>query len=239
MKLLVVILPITDIHIDKIYKLDYNIIKSIVLVGFPTMFEQFWIKTGFLGMQTIIALLGTTTLAGYNIYNSVFNLLYAIPSGLEMTNITFVSGYNADNEPQKVVKTTYGIVKYAEFIMIMLGAFVFIFAPSIASVFSNDKEAINSAVIIIRVMCATIPFATYFQTIQGSLKICKDVMVVIIMNIFNVWIIRVPIAYILVEYANLDFYGLFIGFMVDYILRSIIFGYTAKKKHWVYCQNGV
>ena len=233
-KLLVVILPITDIHINHLYKMDMGIIKQIIKIGFPTLFEQFWVKTGFLGMQTITALLGTFTLAGYQISSNVFNILYAITAGLETTMITFVSGYNASGEPQKSEKTTFGIVKYAEIIMLLLGIIVFAFAPNISAFFSNDSAVISSAVKIIRIMCITLPFTTYFQSIQGVLKICPDVKVVIIMNILNTWFLRVPISYVFVKYCGLDFYGLFIGFLVDYITRSIGFGVEAKKKRWLY-----
>ncbi len=92
---------------------------------------------------------------------------------------------------------------------------------------------IAQAAVFLRVMLVTLPFTTYFQSVQAVLKICKDVKIVILMTIVGTWLIRVPVAYVLVKFAGLDFYGLVLGFLADYLVRSAAFGITYKKRNWL------
>ena len=83
-----------------------------------------------------------------------------------------------------------------------------------------------------RLPFASIPLTTCFQSIQGAMKTCNDINFVTFMNIGATWLVRIPLAYVLVKYGNMGFYGLFLAFALDYVLRAVTFLYYVKKEHW-------
>lgn len=196
------------------------------------MIEKFLIRTGFLGMQTVTALLGTSVLAGYQITNNILNFLYAFTAGIEVTQITFVSRFVKEKNKHGAKVSAYGLLLFGEVLMGVLAILIFAGAKVIASLFTNDSTTMDSAVWILRLMCFTVPFTTCFQSIQGAMKTCNDINFVTFMNIGTTWLLRIPLAYVLVKYGNLGFYGLFVAFALDYILRAAAFLYYAKKEHW-------
>ncbi len=139
LKLLVVLLPLTPVRIRRFYAPEPAMIKSIVQIGLPMLVEYLLIKTGFLGMQVITALLGTTTLASYQIVNSVFNLLYAVTNGLETVQITYVSSYVAMQDRAGAEKLPANTLKFAEAFLLSVGAGIFLFSRGIASVFTKSN----------------------------------------------------------------------------------------------------
>ena len=60
LKLLYLLKPGHELFLDRLYKLDFDVIGRIMQISFPSMIEKFLIRTGFLGMQTVTALLGTS-----------------------------------------------------------------------------------------------------------------------------------------------------------------------------------
>ncbi len=232
MKLRYLLKPGHELFLDRLYKLDFNVIIRIMQISLPSMMEKFLIRTGFLGIQTVTALLGTSSLAGYQITNNVLNFLYAFTAGIEITQITFVSKFAKEKNKHGAKVSTYGLLLFGEALMGVLAILIFVGAKVVASLFTNDSATMNSAVWILRLMCFTVPFTTCFQSIQGAMKTCNDINFVTFMNIGTTWLLRIPLAYVLVKYGNLGFYGLFLAFTLDYVLRAAAFLYYAKKEHW-------
>lgn len=232
LKLLYLLKPGHELFLDRLYKLDFDVIGRIMQISFPSMIEKFLIRTGFLGMQTVTALLGTSVLAGYQITNNILNFLYAFTAGIEVTQITFVSRFVKEKNKHGAKVSAYGLLLFGEVLMGVLAILIFADAKVIASLFTNDTTTMDSAVWILRLMCFTVPFTTCFQSIQGAMKTCNDINFVTFMNIGTTWLLRIPLAYVLVKYGNLGFYGLFVAFALDYILRAAAFLYYAKKEHW-------
>lgn len=232
MKLLYLLKPGHELFLDRLYKFDFDHIVRIMRISFPSMTEKFLIRTGFLGMQTVTALLGTSVLAGYQITNNILNFLYAFTAGIEVTQITFVSRFVKEKNQHGAKISTYGLLVFGEILMGIMAAFVFTGAKVIVSFFTNDLATMDSGIWILRLMCFTIPFTTCFQSIQGAMKTCNDINFVTFMNIGSTWLLRIPLAYVLVKYGNLGFYGLFFAFGLDYMIRAATFLYYARKEHW-------
>lgn len=223
-------LPGSEIRLNFNHKVNSKSIKKVVIVSAPFLVNLFFVRIGFLGMQSITSLLGTETLAGYQISNNVLNILYAITGGIETAAITFVSNRIAIGKRTVAKKLTSRFANIGTGLMIIFGVAVFVCAEPISKVFASEKMAIENGIYVIRIMSITIPFTSYFQCIQGSLNACGHSNIVAFFTIFCTWCLRMPIAYLLVKYADMGFYGLLVGFLVDYISRSVVYGYVAYKE---------
>lgn len=233
-KIAVVILPLSQIRLTKFYALDRVCIKKFFKIGFPSIVGQLLIQCGFLGLQVVTALLGTVVLNGYQITANVLNIVYAITAGIEVSETSFVSRYVSNNDSASARKVAYGLTNLSCRFMIIMAVLIFVFSKQIAMIFSQNNYVIVTASKYIRLMCFTIPFTTYFQCIQGTLKTCEDIKFVATITAVCTWGVKILIAYVLVKFFNLGFYGLFIGFMLDYSLRALLFGIRAKKEHWLH-----
>ena len=90
------------------------------------------------------------------------------------------------------------------------------------SAVEHAAEVIVQAAKILRLLVLTIPLTTGFQAGIGALKTGSDVNYSLAINLISPNFIRVPIAFVLVKYAGLGFMGLYIGCVVDYIVRAAV-----------------
>ena len=206
---------------------------EILKISFPSIVEQFFIKSGFLGMQAITALLGTAVLSGYQIANNILNVIYSVTAGFESTQMTFVSYYSSKGMKRESRMSVWNILWVGEALILVFGVLLFAFSEKIAEFFMDTHETVNAARDIIRLLCITLPFTTCFQILQGSLKSCRDIIFVAGSNVLHTWLLRILLAFVLVFFFDMGFYGLFIAFMVDYVMRAATFAVTCKKEHWL------
>lgn len=236
-KLMVILFPLSEIRIAKLYKIDLMCIRKFFKTGLPSIVGQLLIQCGFLGLQVVTALLGTMVLNGYQICANVLNIVYAITAGVEVSETSFVSRYVSLGDEVLAKKTAYGLTNLITRCMFVVAALIFIFSKNIASIFSQNNYVIVTASKYIRLMCFTIPFTTYFQCIQGTLKTCEDIKFVACVTAICTWGVKILMSYVFVKFFKLGFYGLFIGFMMDYVLRAVLFGIQARKENWLHCKK--
>lgn len=205
----------------KLVRFSWGDILQVFKIGIPASFERFLIQFAFLGMQMVTTMLGTAVLAGYQAGNNVVNFTYTITGGFEIALVSLVGRYRYSDK-QRAKQLVIGSYKYAMLYTGIVGAVMFVFSPHLVKIFASDEEVIVQAAKILRLLVLTIPLTTGFQAGIGALKTGSDVNYSLAINLISPNFIRVPIAFVLVKYAGLGFMGLYIGCVVDYIVRAAV-----------------
>lgn len=198
-----------------------NELSQLFRIGIPASFERFLIQFAFLGMQMVTTMLGTTVLAGYQAGNNVVNFTYTITGGFEIALVSLVGRYRHSdmNIARQMIKASY---KFSMIFTVAVGTVMFIVSPYAVRLFASEKEVIEQATVILRLLVLTIPLTTGFQAGIGALKTGKEINYSLAINIISPNFIRIPIAYFLVSCTNLGFLGLYIGCVTDYIVRASV-----------------
>lgn len=251
----------SPIHIDSFHRFNPHLIKRIANASLSSAGQGFLTNLAFLGMQAVTSLIGTAALAGYQIANNIVKLTYCITHGFEAAQITLVGNNLGKNKKDGARLYAYGLLHTAEYVCIIWAALMFIFAKPLCSIFvsADDVEALSRAVVMLRALCFTVPFTTYFQGCQGALKTGGETAAILISTVLGPWIIKIPLSYFLVKsmvdgslYAALSpifvgsifensakliltdgVYGMLAGFFVDYIIRDIVYGIRLHKEKWL------
>ena len=202
-------------------------------------------------------------MAGYQVANNILKLTYCITHGIEAAQITLVGNALSEDNRKKARFYSYKLLHTSETICIIWAATMFIFARQFVSVFleSGDSATLNMATSLLRIMCFTVPFTTYYQSSQGTLKVGGETGALVLSSMLGPWAIRIPLAYILITtiesgalwsvlegfFAKIPFIlplaesvftngitGLITGLFADYIMRTIVHAYKLHKEKWLY-----
>lgn len=213
-------------------RFDKSELLQLSKLSLPVMLERFLIQFAFLGIQMVTTLLGTTVLAGYQAANNVVNFTYTITGGFEIALVSLVGRYKYRDKQAawQMVKSSY---KYAYLFTVIAGCIFFIFADGFVRIFASEKEVIEEAARILRLLVLTIPLTTGFQAGIGALKTGSDVKYSLGINVISPNFIRIPIAFVLVKFAHFGFIGLYIGCALDYLIRALIVIWRIIKKDWL------
>ena len=251
------------IRLDSFHKPDFALIKRILNASASSTLQAFFINFAFLGLQAVTSLISAVAMAGYQVANNILKLTYCITHGIEAAQITLVGNALSEDNRKKARFYSYKLLHTSETICIIWAATMFIFARQFVSVFleSGDSTTLNMATSLLRIMCFTVPFTTYYQSSQGTLKVGGETGALVLSSMLGPWAIRIPLAYILITtiesgalwsvlegfFAKIPFIlplaesvftngitGLITGLFADYIMRTIVHAYKLHKEKWLY-----
>lgn len=200
----------------KLHTIVHIFKSSLLSIG-----EQTSIQLGFLGVQIITTVLGTSVIAGYQIANTIMSIIYTITYGVEIAMVSLLGRSLAKkNRPMavKVMKRGYLISIVCP---VVVGILVIIFATPATRIFSKEPDVIKEGSYILKILCGVIFFTSVFQFWQGVFKGLKKLSIVFLLNFIGPWLVRVPVGYIFAVKLNMGINGLLLGLFADYFVRSL------------------
>lgn len=251
----------SPIHIETFHKPNFPMMKRIANAATSSATQSFLTNLAFLGMQAVTSLIGTAALAGYQVANNILKLTYCITYGFESAQATLVGNNLGKKNEDGARLYAYGLLHTAEIFCFVWAVIMFVFARPLCLLFINSSEAetLNRAVVILRILCFSVPITTYFQGCQGTLKTGGETAAIIISTVLGPWAIKVPLSYFLVKaivdgrlfaalgpvFSGTALYplaqavltdgitGMMVGFFVDYAARSIVYAIRLHKERWL------
>tara|TARA_B100001175_G_C19348360_1_gene561009 strand:- start:32 stop:919 length:888 start_codon:yes stop_codon:yes gene_type:complete len=140
------------------FKFSKNIIWDIIKVGIPASLSMIIMAAGQGVFNKILIFYSSQTVAAYQVAGRldmlIFLPIFAIAGGMT-TLVGMFYGANKIRELNQIIK--YGMIS-AFFITILSSTFVYIFAETFSSFFSEDKEIIDVSVGFLRHLALIYPF---------------------------------------------------------------------------------
>ena len=250
------------IHLDKFHRPDFSLIRRILNASVSSTLQAFFINFAFLGVQAVTSMISAAAMAGYQIANNILKLTYCITHGVEAAQITLVGNSLSVNDEKRAKIYSYKLLKTSEAVCLIWAAIMFVFAKPLSGIFlgSGDETTLQTAVTLLRILCFTVPFTTYYQSSQGTLKVGGETAPIVLSSILGPWVIRIPLAYLLVKlivegtlwsafesfFSSLPLIypyakavltngitGLIFGLFADYIMRTLVYGIRLHKEKWL------
>ena len=103
-----------------------------------------------------------------------------------------------------------------------MGIVLYLFAYQLVSFFTNSIEVINAGSHLLKIVAICEPFFGLSMMVFGVLRGAGDTRRPFIISIIGMWIVRLPLAYILVNYTSYGLNGAWIAMTIDLIVRGVI-----------------
>jgi putative MATE family efflux protein len=211
------------------FSFHFPIVKEISSLGLVTFSRQ--------GVVSILAIIINHTLFTYGGEQSV--VVYGIISRMLMfalfpiLGITHgflpIAGYNYGAANHHRVKETIFIsIKYAAILASIIFIIIFIFAPNIVAVFTNDSQVLVETPNAMRWVFAATPIialqligAAYFQAAGKAIP-------ALLLTLSKQGFFLIPLVLILPNYFGI--FGVWVAFPIADVLSTIVTGYFLKKE---------
>jgi putative MATE family efflux protein len=206
------------------YKISFKVLKPVLHIGVPAGLDSLIFNGGKLLVQSLVASLGTASLAANSIAGSV-NSLINIPGNaiviISVTVVGYYAGAGLRTELRKVMK------KLTVYTMILLGAVSLIFFPfaeQFIRFYSPTDDVLKMALHItyLTLVCLPVFWPAAF-VLPACIRSTGDVVNVTVVSIASMWIIRVFGGFLLVKYTNLGIMGIWVAWCCDWVTRGIPF----------------
>ena len=216
------------------YSLDWGIIKQVFVIGVPASLQMIVVSLAAVIIVTLVNGYGTAVTAAFGIGMQI-DMLATIPFMSIGMAATTIAGQNLGGQkPDRVFKTLRTSIYFGLAIGGVCAVVLFFFSREIGSVFL--KESAQSAQVLNYVrgyyhwMAFIFPCFAVIFSIQGVLRSAGDTMALLVMSFLAMFVIRIPLAYVLAGPGGFKQDGIWIAIVTSSALAAIL--------NWLYYRRG-
>ena len=204
---------------------DFVLMRQIFRLGFPSSIEQSTQALGMTVMTILVAGFGTISVAAYGIGIRVLSCAIVPAIGLAAATSALV-GQNIGAERLDRAERTNLVSCSAAFITLSLaGVLTFFGAAGIARFFIPEGgPVIHESAVFIRTIALTFGFIGLGQVLTGSLRGAGDTVAPMVLAMISLWLLRLPLAYVLSAHTALHVRGIWFAFPVTTVISAAMAG---------------
>lgn len=214
------------------WRIDKSLIINISKIGIPAGIEKLIMRCGQLVYGSIIISLGTSSYIAHNIAGTIESYSYLPAMGFGIAATTLIGTSLGENKIEDAKK--YGVLAnlLSTIVMVIIGLVFFIFAPSLASIFTNDIKVQNLVVLVLRIIAIFQPFLSITMVISSALQGAGDTKFPMYSTLVGIWGVRVLFGYIFAVIFKLGLVGIWLAYSLDIVIRGIILLVRFLRGNW-------
>ncbi len=213
-------------------RLDTAVMKGILRISGTAMFQNFIGTASYMGQVRIIAGFGSAAVAGNTIGIRVI-LFALLPSwGVSNAAVTLVGQNLGAGKPDRAEASAWKAGLYNTICLGTIGVVFLLFAPIIVRIFTSDAAVGSVGVQCLRIVSAGFLFYGYGMVLTAAFNGAGDTRTPTLINLVSLWIIELPLAWLLAHSAGLGPSGSFVAMSVGFSTLAFLSAWIFSKGHW-------
>lgn len=189
------------------FRVDWDILSPCLKVAVPNMLQRFAASMGYVVFASMINSLGAIATAAHTIANTVESAFYVPGFGMMSASATLTGNAIGAKDKKRLFSMRRMILFIEVSLMVVSGALLFAFAPSMVSVFSDDPQVIQLGATVLRMVAFSEPFYGASIVLEGMLQGAGETKVPFIFNIAGMWCVRIAGTFLCTQILNYSLVG--------------------------------
>jgi putative MATE family efflux protein len=213
-------------------RLDVPVMMKLLRISVGGMFQFLVATASWLGLTRIVALFGSTALAGYTL--SLRILIFAmLPSwGMSNAAATLVGQNLGAGKPERAERSVM-LAGLSNVIFLTLVALCFIvFTERIIGIFTTDASVIAYGVTSLRIISYGFIFYGYGMVMVQAFNGAGDTFTPTLINLFCYWLFQIPLAYALAVHFDFGARGVFIAIPIAETMLTALAIIFFRRGRW-------
>jgi putative MATE family efflux protein len=217
----------------KHFNIDWSIIRSLIKVAAPTIFQFMIASCSWIVLARLVADTGhSVTSAGFQTALRVV-LFFILPAwGLSNAAATLVGQNLGAKQLERAERSVMTTAKYNAVFMGLVSLIFLFGAYPIISFFTNNEDVKVIAVKALRIMASGYVFYGIGMVMANSFNGAGDSWTPTWINLAGFWFFQIPLAYVLTLYLDFGSTGVFIAIPISESAMAIVAWYFFKKGRW-------
>ncbi len=209
----------------------FDIIRKTLKIGFPPSINGFLFSSIYVFIASIISRFGTEAIASMGLVHKVESMTYFIFFGFSQATMSMVGQNLGAKQPGKARESVRNSIVLANAGAYTTGTVLFLFAPWIFSLFTDNMLVIDYCTIYIRILFFVLFFHSLEIIISGAFQGSGNTLPVLLINT-PITALRIPIAYVLAVVFDYRVLGVWIAIHITTLLKGLIIYIPYKRKKW-------
>jgi putative MATE family efflux protein len=213
-------------------KFDYPIFLKSIKIGLPTGFQQTFVSIGMVALYWVVNRFGVNANAAYSVAGRIDNFAAMPAMSFAIALSSFVGQNMGANKPERVKTGLRATFFMTSTVTLIMSAFILFFARGLMRMFTNDAAVIelgHSYLVVIGIFY--ILFSTMF-VFTGILRGAGDTLVPMFISLFSLWIIRIPLAYLLSNVPSIGVHGIWWAIPIGWFFGLIVYYFYYRSGRW-------
>jgi putative MATE family efflux protein len=217
------VVSIKVIHVKSLF----NSWKTILFIGLPNAIARMILPIGLGIITSLISKYGYNVVAGYGIATRVEYFALAVTAALSSVIPVFVGQNLGANKMSRIKESMTYSQKFSVLFNISMFIFLYITAPFIARLFSQQDQVIEVVVMYLRIVPIGYGMQGIVLIVNGALNALRHPILAASLNLSQMLIIYVPLALVLSSIFGLP--AIFASLVISYVVVGIISMIVFKK----------
>jgi putative MATE family efflux protein len=191
----------------KNFHFDPGVLWRMVKIGFPALVSGLQRSFSQLILMWFMAPFGTAAVAAHSLNQRVEMLFFLPGMAFGMASGVLVGQNLGAGQPQRAERSAWQAAFFAEALMLIGSAVIFLWPEGVVGVFSSDPALIAETSSYLRIAVAGYLFLGFMSVLMQSLSGAGDTVPTMVVNLAMVWLITLPLAYFLPQVTDLGVYG--------------------------------
>ena len=206
-----------DLHFDR------DIFRKGIRIGLPTGFQQTFVAAGMLALYWIVNRFGVDANAAYSTAGRIDSFAAMPAMSFSAALSTFVGQNLGANRPDRVSRGLRKTLLMTGMISVAVSIATVFFGRPLMRMFTEDAAVIDiGQQYLVIIGSFYIVFSTMF-VINGLLRGAGDTLIPMFISLFSLWIIRIPVAYVLSSFPEIGLKGVFWSIPIGWMAGTILY----------------
>ena len=192
----------------KDFRFSFNILWRTLKIGIPVLVMNLQRNFGNLLLTFLIAPFGTLAVAAHSLASRVDMFLLLPGFGFGMGAGVLVGQNLGARQPERAEKNAWSAVAFLEAFLMAGSLAILVWAEYIMAVFTTDPGLVALGSVFLRIATASYVIMAFVIVLQSSITGAGDTVPNMFISITMIWVIQLPLAFILSRYSSLGVYGL-------------------------------
>ena len=170
---------------------EWEILRPCLKVALPNALQRFGTSLGYVAFASMINSIGEVATAAHTIANTVESAFYIPGYGMQTAAATLAGNALGAKDNSRIRKLARMIIYIELVLMILSGTILFLFAPEMMSLFSNDPAVISLGATVLCMVAVSEPFYGVSIIIEGMMQGMGNTLLPFAFNITGMWGIRI------------------------------------------------
>ena len=172
-------------------KPDMSILAPCAKIAFPNMLQRFGTTLGFVFFASMINSLGELSTATHTIANTVESAFYIPGYGMQTAAATLTGNAYGAQDEKKMKSLARLFIPIEIGLMILSGAALFVSAPALVGLSSNDLDVIALGGTVLRMVAVSEPLYGFSIIVEGMMMGVGKTRQPFVYNIIGMWTVRI------------------------------------------------